>query len=147
MMKCRNCGKRGLGNIQAVRAHLRFCPKRFESRDVSPARQEAGGTRAAPEEIKWPPQPYTSIPLSDMPGVEELEQTALGIGLPPRAVRVTANYLSYLCDLDDPLSIWYEMQNCPELSPGHRRMWLRMWCAVRGIPLEHWQLDYMGWEY
>ena len=44
----------------------------------------------------WPPKPYANIPLSyEIPGVEELEDIGLKVGISPKAARITSNYLAY----------------------------------------------------
>ena len=148
VMKCRNCGKSGLRNLQALRAHLRWCPERQTNSNPSHEMgQKPRTTRPPRSSVRpYPREQNHFIPLADMPGAEELEEVGLSIGVPPKAARVTANYLSYITNLEDPLGMWREMQCCPEVAPRLRRMWLRTWCSTRGIPLAPWQIIAMGWE-
>ena len=157
-MKCRNCGKKNLDNIQAVRAHLRFCPNRPDRRDDREPVEHGMRRQREPDKAShpdrrrelssdkgWPPVPYEAIPLVDNPGAAELEDVALNLGIRPRVARTVSNYLSYNVDLDDPLWVWRELEGWPELSPAERHRWLRTWCSLRGIDLKLWHLTAMGW--
>ena len=147
-MICNNCGKTGLRNLQAIRAHLRWCAERPNK--INPSGE--GIQRPGPNRPPGPSVRLNSrgrnhfIPLVDSAGAEELEKVGLSIGVPARAARITTNYLSYLCNLEDPLGMWREMEYCPEVAPSRRKMWLRTWCTTRGIPLARWQLVAMGWD-
>ena len=143
LMKCRNCGKKGLANIQAIRAHLRFCPSRPDSQqeNVEHPEAERRGRRGTSSIVR-----YQDIPVPAVPWVSELESTGIDIGVPPRVARTTANYLAMNFTLDDPLSMWNLMRDCPELAPARGRQWLRTWCTIRGIRLEPWQELEMGWD-
>ena len=151
-MKCFNCKKRGLANIQAIRAHLRFCPNRpdrpQDDEEIRDTRRAGGATHSSPSTRRAPEVPaYEDIPSVDIPGVAELERAGIEIiGIDPRSARICANYLGGVTRLDDPLSMWTAMLWCPELSPGERRRWLRYWCAIREMPLNPWQEAAMGWD-
>ncbi len=147
-MECRNCGKKRLRNLQSLRAHLRWCPERPGQEDRPKVRESAKSSEKHSNGIAplsdSHQAPYTSIPLDTNPVAGELEQVALRIGVPPLGARITSNYLIYVANLDDPLSMWDEMQHCPEVSPACRRRWIHMWCSTRGIPLAPWQKEVMA---
>ena len=136
-MRCRNCGKKNLANIQSIRAHLRFCPSRPDSQESD---SETSGLSVAEKE--WPPVPYTAIDLVD--GAAKLEQVGLNLGIGPRAARVVSNYLSYCADLDDVWSMWEHMQHCSELRDPEKLRWLHTWCSKTGIDAEDWKEEVLA---
>jgi len=141
-MECRNCGKKRLKNLQAIRAHLRFCPNRNEP--PTDTRAGTNGSKRLSADARRLLVPFTAIPLLDGPGIAHLEETALAIGIPSRAARIAANYVGTNGNLDDATSIWNLLQECIEIRPGARRQLLRTWCGARGVaPLEEWQMDEM----
>lgn len=142
-MECRNCGKKRLKNLQAIRGHLRFCPDRY-SEGATDARTGASASRGLSSAARQLFVPYTAIPLLEGPGIAHLEETALAIGIPSRAARVAANYVGFNGNLDDAMSMWNLLQECIEIGPGAMRQLLRSWCGARGIPLEEWQMDEMA---
>lgn len=147
-MICDNCGKTGLRNRQAIRAHLRWCPERPNNNNPSGEWiQRPSPTRPLRSSDRLNPRGRNQfIPLADIPGAEDLENVGLSIGVPAKAARITTNYLSHLCNLEDPLGMWREMEYCPEVAPSLRKMWLRTWCTTRGILLAQWQLVAMEWD-
>ena len=144
-MQCWNCGRKGLANKQSVRAHLRFCPNRYSdgSTNAHTGPQGKHGPEAGSRQLFVP---YESIPLLNAPGVEGLEEPALAIGIPSRAARIAANYVGFNGDLNDALSMWDLLRDCYEIGTSKKRQLLRTWCSTRGVPLEDWQIDHMGWR-
>ena len=135
-MKCRNCGRRNLANLQSIRAHLRFCPSRSQESD-----SDTSGLAVA--EIEWPPIPYTAIDLVDERAAL-LEEVALPLGIRPRAARVVSNYLAYNADLDNIWSLWWYVQHCSELRDPEKLRWLHTWCSKSGIDAEDWKEEVLG---
>jgi len=141
-MECRNCGRKRLANKQALRAHLRWCPDRPTKR-AADVRVENRGYKQLRSEAPQLFVPDTSIPLLDAPGISDFEKTALFIGIPSRAARVTANYVGFNGNLENPNSIWGLLQDCDEIDLRARRRLLRTWCSTNGIPLEESQMEKM----
>ena len=135
-MKCRNCGRRNLANIQSIRAHLRFCPSRRQKSDSETSVLSV-------TEKEWPPVPYTAIDLVDERAAL-LEEVALPLGIRPRAARVVSNYLAYNANLDDIWSLWDYMQDCSELRDSEKLRWLHTWCSISGIVAEDWKEEVLA---
>lgn len=136
-MKCRNCGRRNLANIQAVRAHLRFCPNRPDSQE--------GGSEDPTSSVdkEWPTVPYTAIDLVDERAAL-LESVALPLGIRPWAARVVSNYLAYNADTDDVWSLWHYLQHCTEVRRPQKVRWLHTFCSKTGIAAEDWKEEVLG---
>ena len=125
-------------NIQAVRAHLRFCPSRPDPQEGD---SEAPGPSVPDKD--WPPVPYTAIDLVDeRAGL--LESVALPLGIRPWAARVVSNYLAYNADLDDVWSLWHYLQHCTELRRPEKVRWLHTFCWKTGIAAEDWKEEVSG---
>ena len=144
-MECRNCGKKRLKNLQAIRAHLRFCPNR-DPETPTDTRAGTNGSKRLSADARRLLVPYTAIPLLEGPGIANLEETALAIGIPSRAARIAANYVAANGDLNDALSMWDLLRDCYEIEPGEKRKLLLTWSNTRGVPLQDWQIDQMGWR-
>lgn len=148
-MKCKHCGKRGLGNIQAVRAHLRFCPSRpghQEKQPRSPQEQPIGRdpetflfklTDPAPTPANRKRNRATGplaeqVPLAEnYPLVKEFYEAITAIGIPDRNARIVSNTLGLMDVFGDADRLWAELKECAYLlSERERAMIFRYWLAV-----------------
>ena len=141
-MECRHCGKKGLANIQAIRAHLRFCPNRPEKDD---GQQEPHQGKPTYQGEKHPRADLGQVPQGPITWAAEFEIVGVNLGIHPRTARIVVNYLGYVCDPDDPLSLWRELADCKEIRFSLRCRWVRTWCNLGGVPLAPWQEVAMGW--
>ena len=112
-MRCHNCGKKSLANKQALRAHLRFCPRR-------PNKAEAvkGGAQPARARTRTSRLETSAVASSDeddevplIPDALAFFQAGLEVGTSPqRGFRIAANYVILTANIDDPLSICIRRQ-------------------------------------
>lgn len=116
------------------------CPDRYPDATASTS-SITGSSKNLDVDARRLLVPFTAFPLLEGPRIAELEESALAIGIPSKAARITANYVGFNGDLDDARSMWNLIKECNEIDSAAMRRLLRTRCVPQGISMEHCRID------